>query len=79
MFDGSWTEFQADRQIDHMRRIVLPAAEHRAAIEHELALMARPDRTPRPAPLRWIGDRLIRIGERLREGATPSPAVGIRQ
>jgi hypothetical protein len=76
MSEGAWLEYQADRHVDHLRRVVIPAAEHRAMIEHELALMGKPDRAPRPAPLRWIGDRLIRIGERLREGAAPSQPLG---
>jgi hypothetical protein len=71
MIEGSLFEFQADRHIDHLRRVVIPAAEQRAMIEQELALLhAGP--SPRPAPLRWIGDRLVRLGERLRAGAAPT-------
>jgi hypothetical protein len=72
MFESAYTEFVAERQMELMRKVTLPAAEQRAMLEHELALLAREQPQPRPAPLRWIGDRLIRIGERLRQGAIPT-------
>jgi hypothetical protein len=78
MSEGAYVEYQADRQVDYLRRVVLPAAERRALIARELERMARPDPAPRRAPRRWIGDRLIRLGERLRQGAAPArpPALG---
>jgi hypothetical protein len=78
MSEGAYTEYQADRQVDYLRRVVLPAAERRELIERELERMAKPDRAPRRAPRRWLGDQLVRLGERLRQGAAPArpPALG---
>jgi hypothetical protein len=59
----------------HAQSVVLPAAEHRAAIEGELALL----RQERPRRARWtpvwrLGKALVCIGERL-QGATPPTAA----
>jgi hypothetical protein len=55
----------------HYQTVVLPAAERRAALVGELALLRqeRPRRA-RWAPVRRLGSALVRIGECL-QGATP--------
>jgi hypothetical protein len=60
---------------EHLRSVVLPAAERRAAHAHELALVrAAGGRSRRPPLARRVGGYLVQLGEWLRAGPPPVPA-----
>jgi hypothetical protein len=70
---GSYDSLYAmESHLKHLRNVVIPAGERRMAIERELTTLddAQPGSVRRALTV-WLGERLVRAGERLRT-ATPS-------
>jgi hypothetical protein len=71
MFDGIMTEYMAQCEDVYRRKVVHPVAMRR---EHH-ARVLRECQEPRPhrrSVILWLGDQLIRLGERLRAETPPS-------
>jgi hypothetical protein len=54
-------------------RVLVPSVARRAVVQHDLALGSSELHIirVRPAPARWLGDRLVWLGEWLGAGMTP--------
>jgi hypothetical protein len=76
MTNGWETALVMELDFHRIQHYVLPVGERRLALAHELAQLLDQQRPPaprRPAPARWLGERLVWLGTQL--GATAMPAA----
>ncbi len=76
MFDGLVTDYIAQVETNYRQTAVYPKAERKARHLRELRLAqtAEPRAPRRPAPARWLGEQLLRVGRRLRGADAPASA-----
>jgi len=72
MFEVHMIDAVGRSEADYARG-TLANARRRMEFEHDLKLLRAETRGQRPAPVRWLGERLIGLGERLR--ADPAPRI----
>ena len=72
MFSGSG-EFRTDMEMRYLQRVVYPASVQREQWTHEVKRLRRAGPAHRrSAPVRWLGNHLVSVGQQLGgTGAVP--------
>jgi hypothetical protein len=75
---GPELEYMAEKEQEYRRAVLYPRAERRMRDARELAALRQGARVRdwRRAPAGWLGERLVRAGERLRARAAPTAEQG---
>ena len=73
MFPGGAAEGLAQARVNELERTLRAPITHRVAVDNEVALLRHvgPVVRQRAAAARWLGARLVRLGERLQGEAAP--------
>jgi len=73
---GMFHDYQAQCQERYRQEVLFPAIERQAVFLRELELERARLRARHPRPARWLGARLVRMGEWLSgTAASPAPEV----